>query len=81
MATEQQQNTGTRDRLPNSAHILCRKLVGENRWVVLCVWRKGEGIEFITWLVDEEGNAFHGHYFSDFSEAQLDYTRRITRTF
>lgn len=32
---------------------------------------------FVTWRVDEEGNAWLGHYFQSLDEAMQDFQKRI----
>lgn len=33
-------------------------------------------VDFVTWLVDNDGNAFHGHYFQTLAEASKDFDSR-----
>ena len=68
--------------LPNGAQILSRYCVGEHKasaayWFVLCTWIKGKEREYCTWRVDPNtGEAFWGHYFGTFVEAQDDFRKR-----
>jgi len=59
--------------LENGAFVIAQK-----DDVVLAHWARGaKGIEFITWQVDTEGNAYWGHYKDDLSEALNDFKKRI----
>jgi hypothetical protein len=35
------------------------------------------GKEFVTWRIDNEGNAFCGHYFRNEDDAKKDFLRRV----
>ena len=67
--------------LPNGAQILSSfqtaPQTGHDCWLVLCTWIKGKEREYCTWLVDPNtGEAFWGHYFGTFVEAQDDFRKR-----
>lgn len=47
--------------LKNGALVL-QHTVRDDKEIVLCSWKDGH--EFVTWRLDNEGNAFWGHYFS-----------------
>lgn len=51
---------------------------------VLCLWNRGgaENIEYVTWMVDANGDAFWGHYFGrrEFRAAAHDYLKRWKET-
>ena len=64
--------------LPNGAQILSRFQTDPDAWLVLCTWIKGKEREYCTWRVDPNtGEAFWGHYFGTFVEAQDDFRKRI----
>ncbi len=46
---------------------------------VLARWGRGGRLEFVTWYVDEDGNTYSGHYFTDIKEAAIDYEERRQR--
>lgn len=48
-----------------------------NKRVVFCEWPENDSVlKYVTWRVDEEGNAFWGHYFSDRELAKTDFVER-----
>ena len=59
--------------LKNGATVMDRQGV-----VVLALQERQSGKAFATWVVDKEGAAYHGHYFTDFSEAAADYRARCS---
>ncbi len=44
---------------------------------VLAVWDKSFGPEYITWLWDDDGNTYHGHYFNKLKDALNDFWERV----
>ena len=57
--------------LNNGAIVLCQK-----RDIVLAHWKKGDNLEFVTWCVDNNGNAFWGCYFDELHKAILAFKKR-----
>lgn len=47
--------------LPNGATVIAYKVTEFGKCIVLALFRSGE---YVTWVVDEAGNAFWGHYFA-----------------
>lgn len=78
MATTEQCNVGTADRLPNGANIISRWYHAQrDRWIVLACWQKGNSRwEYITWATDDCGNAYWGHYFNTYQQALEDFNKR-----
>jgi len=67
----------TQEILKNGAEVLSRHLD-----LVLATWTKGSrGQEWITWCVDEEDNAYWGHYFDSFEKAEADFVARIKKIY
>lgn len=62
-------------RLRNGATILAARTKGKDT-IVLADWPRNGDREFITWVVDNEGNAVHGNYFRVYERAQIDFARR-----
>lgn len=48
-------------------------VIGQLGDVVIAQWGK----EFVTWRIDNEGNAYCGHYFRNEDEAKQDFLRRV----
>ena len=68
------------ETLPNGARVISRYyILGENSWIVLCIWRPLQ--PYVTWRTDNEGNAYSGHYFSDFGQAIRDFEERCQKFF
>jgi len=62
------------DVLPNGARVIDYHISYSYDVTVLC---EHTGIQpFVTWKLDESGNAFWGHYFSNASDARTDYFKR-----
>lgn len=63
-------------RLRNGAIVIDYKQVHTRRYV-LAMWEKGAGHwEYVTWEIDADRNAFHGHYFPDLIDAVKDFADR-----
>ena len=66
----------------NYERILSRRVNSEGEEVILVEKAEpfgdisGFSKEWITWIVDNSGNRFWGHYFYDKEEAQEDFARR-----
>ncbi len=62
--------------LPNGAIVIaCSQSSHERTFVVLALWRDAE---YVTWITDEEGEAFWGRYFDeDLEPAVNDYFERV----
>ena len=75
------------DRLPNGAKVLDRTAVvggsGANyyksSWIVLADTDRHAADPFVTWVMDDAGNTFWGHYWHDITAATADYNLRIGR--
>jgi hypothetical protein len=61
--------------LPNGAKVLDYKIYANGNIVALCEFGVGYH-PFVTWRLDEEGNAFWGHYFDNAEEAYRDFEER-----
>ena len=44
---------------------------------VLTFWCKEYVTEYVTWLLDEQGNTILGHYFKDIFSAVKDFKERL----
>jgi hypothetical protein len=60
--------------LKNGAKVLKSFWDRPNGSIVLCSWK--DDAEFVTWRIDDEGNAFLGHYFETYGEAFRDFMDR-----
>ena len=61
-------------KLKNGATVIQGKdNIFHEGYTVLCVKDNGE---FVTWITDEAGNTYHGHYYSDIQEALNDFNNR-----
>lgn len=61
--------------LLNGAEILNRFQVNEY-FVVLCKWSSSSAAPYVTWRLDEKGNAYWGHYHQELTAAEQDFTNR-----
>lgn len=61
--------------LNNGAEIIAKKPVKGGGYIVMAK-RDAAYHPFVTWFVDYENDAFHGHYFSDEGEAMDDFFER-----
>lgn len=61
-----------RKTLKNGAKVLCYR---EDRSGSIVLAENSMG-DFVTWLVDDDGNAYHGHYFENYKEAMTDFLGR-----
>ena len=62
------------DTLPNGAIVL--KMRGET---VLALWR-GSWQPWVTWQLDDDHNAYLGHYFATLARALEDFDKRHPRS-
>jgi hypothetical protein len=63
-------------KLRNGAVILAYRAV-DNKRVVAARWNdERTQCPFITWRVDDDGNAFWGHYFDTKNQAMVDFNER-----
>lgn len=60
--------------LPNGATVLEVRNVLDHR-IVLAKWFS-PGMEYVTWAIDANGDAYWGHYFNDFGKAAKDFVER-----
>lgn len=59
--------------LNNGAEILAFKQRLRGVLVVLAKWKDNE---YVTWVVDEKGDAYWGHYFNNEDDALIDWEKR-----
>lgn len=58
--------------LPNGATVLAQV-----REYVLCEWpRKNDTRQYVTWVIDDNGNAYAGHYFGTLDAARNEFVQR-----
>lgn len=64
--------------LPNGAMELERKRVNTDREIVLAVWEKSHGKEFVTWVIyhNDDRSTGNGHYFISLEGAVRDFNAR-----
>ena len=48
-------------------------------YVVLAVLKRKSGVEYVTWITDDELNCFHGNYFITDKYAREDFLKRVTQ--
>lgn len=68
-------------KLPNGAIVIaCAQQDHTPTYVVLALWMRGRNdAEYATWITDEDGEAFWGHYFNeDLEPAVNDYFERVS---
>jgi|WetSurMetagenome_2_1015567.scaffolds.fasta_scaffold1033859_2 hypothetical protein len=58
--------------LKNGAVVIARHID-----IVLCKWDD----QYVTWTVDDEGNAYLGHYHMNIFSAVADYGNRLKRNY
>jgi len=65
-------------RLKNGAFVLeaFYSSLTERR-TVLAEWKQNTHHPYVTWRLDENGNAYLGHYFSTLDAATEDFNQRI----
>ena len=70
------------ETLPNGATIIGRFWCGSafDCWVILASQPCGEGVEYVTWRADDDGNCWWGHYNNTLTDAVQNYTTRIAET-
>jgi len=66
---------GPGTKLPNGAIVIhtCQPNKSHPEAVVLAEY----GYDYVTWVIDHDGNAFWGHYFNNFFEAVADLKKRV----
>ena len=64
------------DKLKNGAVILEHDPATGS---VLASWDKGNRTEYVTWRVDDDGNAYWGHYFDSVTDAADDFKKRAKK--
>ena len=62
------------DKLNNGATVMASKI--KNDYVVVLAEWNDAYCRFVTWAVDERGDAYWGHYFSDQEKAMKDFLSR-----
>jgi hypothetical protein len=60
------------DKLANGATVIAFFAI-DDRMIVAAKWH---GDQYVTWRVDEKGNAFLGHYFTNRDDAINDLKER-----
>lgn len=58
-------------QLKNGAYVLESKATVDGE-IVLAKWKN----EYVTWMIDKEGDAHWGHYISDLPSACEDFSNR-----
>lgn len=66
-------NLSTANTLPNGAEILERNVFHR---IVYCYWHGAQ--PYVTWKVDDEGNAFWGHYFANAEDGHKGFLKRVS---
>lgn len=61
------------ESLSNGAVVLDRHYTTERGWTVLCDY--GGVQPYVTWRLDQNGNAFWGHYFRELESAQEHFKK------
>lgn len=62
--------------LPNGATVLAVKQTQYNHATVVCALPHNEVTPYVTWAVDENSDAYWGHYFKTYDEAMEDWRER-----
>jgi len=62
--------------LNNGAEILAYKKRLRGVMVVLAKWNSTGKEEYVTWVVDDNGDAYWGHYFNNEDDALVDWEKR-----
>jgi len=62
--------------LPNGAEVIDFKIKCGGEITALCKRPGAEYHPYVTWRLDEVGNAFWGHYFKTLEEARDDFKER-----
>lgn len=70
-------NLAPGSKINNGAVVLKAERIEDNMTLVLAAWKAIT--EFVTWMVDEDGNAFWGHYHRDVLEAAENFKNRFER--
>jgi hypothetical protein len=45
--------------------------------VVLCEWPRSGERQYVTWVIDADGNTYAGHYFGTLEAARNEFTQRV----
>lgn len=65
------------DTLRNGAMVIAiQKRARHDDSRVVLAYREGND-EYVTWVMDADGNTFWGHYFFDIAKAAADFAERI----
>lgn len=56
-----------------------RKINARQEQVILCLRQDDNPEHYVTWIVNEDGHTFSGHYFADFHYAAIDFRDRGRR--
>ena len=62
--------------LKNGATVIASQQVEPDGRVVLAKTQGESACPYVTWAVDDEGNAYWGHYYIDLMDAFADFTSR-----
>jgi len=60
--------------LKNGAKVVDFRIYGSGEIIALCEWHGYH--PFVTWRLDQEGNAYWGHYFETLEAAHADFEGR-----
>lgn len=61
--------------LPNGYVLIEKRLASDGQWIALCC-NLSAAQRYVTWLVNNDGEAYWGHYTNDVQEAVTDYMER-----
>lgn len=68
------------EKLKNGATVIAKhKAHSGDGWVILAMWEKFGGTEYITWISDNDLSCYYGHYFTNIIQATEDYQHRVAR--
>jgi len=66
------------EKIPRSSAILIAKKeigkMGDRAWGILAIVQNSQ---YVTWVMDLEGNCFWGHYNTEFRSAVKDFAERF----
>ena len=68
-------NLTVKPNLPAGSELYAYNRDRQGRMVILA-HRPGYVFNWITWLVDETGTCYHGHYYGDQIESYIDFEKR-----
>jgi hypothetical protein len=63
-------------KIKNGALVIHATKLETKMWIAICFW-ENSAHEYVIWRLDNEGNAYWGHYFSDMGSAIQFYQAKI----